>query len=131
MATLLVDRKVLGELRDYEEMFVCISKVVQLGLERMFPGLYSLLKLKAVTGYGRLPDEVMLDNPAIFMKLLEEIFDSRDLLEAILEAIFANVTKKSRDLAKALINEGGAELYISLAKLRDSNLPKSCKKLLK
>ncbi|MEM0066555.1 MAG: hypothetical protein QW459_06035 [Sulfolobales archaeon] len=131
MSTLLVDRKMLGELRNYEEMFLCISKVVLLGLERRFPGLYSLLKLKAVTKYGHLPDEIMLDNPASFMKLLEEVFDSRDLLEATLESILANITKKSRDLTKALMNEGETELYVNLANLYNSTLLKSCKKLFK
>ncbi|MEM2308054.1 MAG: hypothetical protein QW266_03955 [Sulfolobales archaeon] len=121
----------LGELRDYEEMFMCISKVVLLGLERRFPGLYSLLKLKAVSRYGHLPDEIMLDNPKTFIKLLEEVFDSRDLLEATLENILANVTKKSRDLTKTLMNESETELYVKLANSYNSTLLKSCKKLFK
>ncbi|MEM1528341.1 MAG: hypothetical protein QW290_07605 [Sulfolobales archaeon] len=126
-----LDKKMLGKLRDYEEVFLCVSKVVLLGLERRFPGLYSLLKLKAVTKYGYLPDEIMLENPANFMKLLEEVFNGRDLLETTLEAILANITKKSRDLARALVNDSGTELYVNLAELYDPALLKSCQKLFK
>lgn len=131
MNTLFVDRKALGEVRGYEEVFMCMTRVILAGLEQRFPGIYSFLRLKALTRYRYLPDEVMLNDPTAFVELLEEMLGNGHLLETTIANILAELTKENRELTRALLSKDETELYIKLASSNNSTLLKTCKELLK
>lgn len=130
MTVALTDRKVFRELRECGEMFLCIGKAIMLGIERRFPGMCGLLKLKALTKYGSLPDDIMISDPILFVKLLEELFSNRELLETTLEDILAKLTKKHRELVKVLLSKNEVELYVKLINSYNSVLLKRCRKML-
>lgn len=85
------------------------------------------LRLKALTKYKHLPDEAMLDNPSALIKLLKEVFGDEIVLEGILIDILGDITKKSREIVRALLSTSEEELYLKLADLYNSILLKSCK----
>lgn len=129
MAVALADKKVFGELRECEEMFLCIGKAIMLGIERRFPGMYGVLKLRALTKYRSLPDDIMISDPISFVKLLEELFSNRELLETTLEDILAKLTKKHRELVKALLSKNEVELYVKLVNSYNSVLLEKCRRM--
>lgn len=121
-----VDRKVFGELREHEAVLACVGKAILRGLEQRFPGAYGFLKLKALTKYGRLPDDMMLYDPVGLVELLEEAVGDRVLLEATIANILAEFTRSNWELARALLSRSEGEIYLRLASLQSPALLKTC-----
>ncbi len=119
--------RVLCESRECEEVFACISEAVAQYVEREFPGIREVLKLRASVGRQPFPpSEAPLSDPTLLVELLEDLFSDRTVLEVVLADSLSGIAGKPRALVRALLSGSGAELWRELT--QDPAVLESCER---
>lgn len=124
-----MSRKLLDEVRGYENICMCIRLAILQGIERMFPGLYGLLKIRSLITYSLPLDEI--NDLKVIVKLLNETFNDKELLKNTVKYLLSRLAERPEDIVGALLSEDEDRLYIALSRLNDPTFWSNCRKLLR